>query len=111
MGTVKDKDYKKPKLKKDDIVILVELVEGADVFQGKLTSVESFSDGKLKLKGVSSNLNETGMGDKKRAILLADDLLASWSNSAFLKDTAAIGKIILNKDMLFSMDMANEKKA
>lgn len=111
MAIVPKKDYKKPKLKKDDRVLVVSLPDGPEIFYGEVTTVDSVNNKKIKVKGDATEFDETGIAAKKRAILVTDKLIAGFSNSSFLRSPAHLGKISLNRGMLDSIDAENEKKA
>ena len=105
------KAYKKPKLKKGDAVLLVEMPDGPETFKGRVTSVEDVSGGKVKVKGSDKEYNDIGEALHERAIIIPERIKQSWSRSPFLSDTSKIGNIVLNIDMLRSIDEENEKIA
>lgn len=111
MGLTKPKEYKKPKLRKDDPVFLVDMPNGPETFQGKVTVVDSVKDGKVKVKGDDTLFSDEGIAPFERAILIPAAIRASMSRSPFLRNTAGLGSLVLNKGMLDSIDAENEKLA
>lgn len=109
MGITPPKNYKKPKLKKDDRVLLVEMPDGPEIFVGRVSSVDSVSGGKVKVKGSTKDFSETGEALHERAILIPERIKASWSRSPFLRNTENLSGIVLNIDMLRTLDAENEK--
>jgi len=111
MGTVKDKDYKKPKLKKDDVVLIVDMSDGSDSFKTDLTSVSSVSNKKVKVEGNDTEFSEDGTtaSKTKRIIFIPAAMKEAWSRSSFFKNPNSIGKIIMNRGAINSIDAQNDK--
>lgn len=109
MGVVPRKNHRKPKLKKGDTVLVVDMPDGPETFRGVVSEVENIQGQIARVKKSPVEFSETGMSQNKRAVLIPASIKASWGRSSFLKNQASLGSLVLNIDMLTSIDEENEK--
>ena len=105
------RERKKPKLRRNDTVLLVTFQEGALSFPGKIGVVDNVANGKARIKGEDVDFDETGHAPGRRAIFLPQALRDSWARSPLLSDFSKLSEVNLNADALDYLDEENEKNA
>lgn len=103
------KPEKKPDLKRDDPVIVVDTskAEPDGSMQARISVVGTVNNGRVKAAGETGDFNLKGERSGKRLLRVPASLRAAWDRSPFMR--GGKGRLTLNQAALDLIDLENEK--